>query len=210
MATSDRLVPLLEAALKSSPLLLDDVSVTAAGRRSVVRVVVDRRLDPREARDEVDSTEPTDPLSLDEVADATRLVGEALDESDVMGQAPYTLEVSSPGVTRPLTAPRHFRRNVGRLVKAIGAGVDSTGRLVRAGAHEFVLDLPATKKGAGGEVTLRYDDISRGEVQIEFNRADSAEVPDSLDSNDSDDDGNDRDDDRSDSSHDSSDLTEEN
>ncbi len=56
-------------------------------------------------------------VTLDEVADATRAVGEVLDGSDVMGQQPYTLEVTSRGVDRPLTLPRHWRRNHDRLVK---------------------------------------------------------------------------------------------
>lgn len=171
MATPDRLKPLLEAALQSSPFLLEDLTVTAAGRRSVVRVIVDRAL-AGNGGEVADTTEPSAPLSLDDVADATRLVSTALDDDDVMGEAPYTLEVSSPGVSRPLTLPRHFRRNIGRLVAAVGPGSSTTGRLVRAGEDLFVLDVPATKKEPGGEVTLRHADITRGEVQIEFNRAD--------------------------------------
>lgn len=184
MATPDRLKPLLEAALESSPFLLEDLTVTSAGRRSVVRVVVDRVLE-LVGDDAADTTEPSDPLSLDDVADATRLVSAALDDDDVMGEASYTLEVSSPGVSRPLTKPRHFRRNVGRLVKAVGSGSSTTGRLVRAGEDEFVLDVPATKKDTGGEITLRHADVTRGEVQIEFNRAEHHDdLSDSDDSSD--------------------------
>ena len=50
-------------------------------------------------------------VTLDDVADATREVNRVLDGSDVMGEQPYTLEVTSRGVDRPLTLPRHWRRN---------------------------------------------------------------------------------------------------
>ena len=111
MTTADSIRPVLGRALEPTSLVLDDVTVTPAGRRRVVKVLVDRDVD-----DSGTTSDPTPPLSLDEVADAARLVSDALDATDVMGQQPYTLEVSSPGVGRPLTTPRHFRRNVGRLV----------------------------------------------------------------------------------------------
>ena len=113
MTTAEHISPDLEKALAGTGLVLEDVTVTPAGKRRVVRVLLDRDLGDAET-----VTERTEPLSLDEVADATRLVGDALERSDALGEQPYTLEVSSPGVGRPLTEPRHFRRNVGRLVTA--------------------------------------------------------------------------------------------
>lgn len=94
-------------------LIVEDLAVARAGRRQVVRLAVDRDLD---ALALADDRTPVPPLSLDEVADATRVVSDALDRLDALGEAPYVLEVSSPGVDRPLTQPRHLRRNVGRLV----------------------------------------------------------------------------------------------
>ena len=98
--------------LRGSGVEVDDVTVQQAGKRRLVRVFLARALGDAESDD---GTTPIEPLSLDEVAEATRTVSSVLDESDVMGEAPYTLEVSSAGLDRPLTAPAHFRRNVGRL-----------------------------------------------------------------------------------------------
>ena len=103
------------------------VSVTPAGKRRVARITVERPV-----AEAVGDT-PIEPLTLDEIADATRLVSDALDDSDVMGSQPYTLEVSTPGTDRPLTEPMHFRRTVGRLVemtKGDGTLVTGTGQIV--------------------------------------------------------------------------------
>ncbi|WP_299441893.1 ribosome maturation factor RimP [uncultured Phycicoccus sp.] len=167
MATADRVLPVLETALAGSGLVLEDVTVTPAGKRRVVRVLLDREL-----AETGTVTTATEPLSLDEVADATRLVGEALDDSDALGELPYTLEVSSPGVGRPLTEPRHFQRNVGRLVTLHHADVEVTGRLVAAGPDEVVLEIPATKKTPTRTETVLLGHIDRAAVQVEFARHD--------------------------------------
>ena len=148
-------------------LALEEVSVTTAGRRQVVRVVVDRAGD-----------EPGD-LDLDAVAAASTAVSEALDESGVLGEAPYTLEVSSPGVDRPLTTPRHWSRARGRLVRAVLT--DGTALLVRvvsvdeAGVHgtlepQMVKGKPPRAKDVGAPRDLAWADLVRGEVQVEFRR----------------------------------------
>ncbi len=169
MTTADRVRPLLEEALATQPLVLEDVTVTPAGHRRVVRVLGDRDLG-----DVGEVTEPVDPLGLDEVADATRLVGDALDASDVMGEQPYTLEVSSPGVGRPLTAPRHFQRNVGRLLAVQHAGTETTGRVVAADARSVSVEVPATTKAPSRTVTVPYSEVDRALVQVEFTRPDES------------------------------------
>lgn len=134
---------------------LEDVSVSKAGKRSVVRVLVDR----------------DGGIDLDDVAEVSRLVSDALDELDAqdpkaLGPS-YTLEVSSPGVDRPLTAPRHWRRNTGRLVLAtLADGTSATGRVAAADEQSLTLDLDGSAR------TLRYDEVVRGVVQIEFTRRD--------------------------------------
>jgi len=169
MTTADSIRPTLQAALAPSGLVLEDVAVTPAGRRRVVKVLVDRALD------EVDPvSEPTAPLTLDEVADATHLVSDALDASDVMGEQPYTLEVSSPGVGRPLTEPRHFRRNVGRLVTVHHDGGEVTGRVVSASATEVSIEVPAAKATPARTETLPYAEVERAVVQVEFARHDES------------------------------------
>jgi ribosome maturation factor RimP len=131
---------------------VEAVEVTPAGNRRVLRIAVDG----------------DDGVSLDTIADATRVVSDTLDESDVMGERPYTLEVTSRGVERPLTLPRHWRRNVDRLVAVTFIdGVEPgsvTGRITSAGHESAVLDV----EGDAREVA--YADVARAQVQIEFNR----------------------------------------
>ena len=156
-----RLGELLTPVVVATGSDLEDVPVSAAGKRSVVRVVVDR----------------DGGISLDDVAEASKVVSAALDELDeaepgALG-ASYVLEVSSPGVDRPLTAPRHWRRNVGRLVKAVRRDSgDLTGRVVSADAE----DDGAVQLDVDGDVqALPYASIARGLVQVEFTKGSDSE-----------------------------------
>jgi ribosome maturation factor RimP len=150
-------------------LVVEDVAVTPAGKRRLVRIWLDRDLAGLEPGDE---SSVVDPLSLDEVADATRVISTGLDNSDAAGEAPYVLEVGSAGVDRPLTEPRHFRRNVTRLVEIRRAeGSDGgviTGRLVAAGPTEVTLVVAATKNEPETTLCIPYADIARAQVQVEF------------------------------------------
>jgi ribosome maturation factor RimP len=111
-------------------------------------------------------------VTLDDVAEATREVSRVLDESDTMGEQPYTLEVTSPGVDRPLTLPRHWRRNAGRLVKVItGDGGTMVGRVVSADEDEARIETD------GGVRTLRYADVAKAHVQVELNRPRTTQEP---------------------------------
>jgi ribosome maturation factor RimP len=131
---------------------LEDVEVRAAGRRTLVRVVVDR----------------DGGVDLDAVAEISRAIGDHLEEQDLMGSGPYVLEVTSPGVDRPLTQPRHWRRARGRLVAcSLTTGERLTGRVVSASDAAVVLDVA----GAGAR-ELDYGDIARAVVEVEFGRAD--------------------------------------
>jgi ribosome maturation factor RimP len=104
-------------------------------------------------------------VSLDDIAEATRDVSAALDSEDVLGADSYTLEVTSPGVGRPLTAPRHWRRNVDRLVKVTRhTGEAVTGRIVEVGEASATLDV------AGARTQLPYSDVAKARIEIEFNR----------------------------------------
>lgn len=166
MAVTDTIRPLLQPVLSTLGLVLEDVTVTPAGKRRVVRVVIDRTLDS-----EGDVDAPTSPLTLDEVAEATHAVGAALDDSDALGASPYVLEVTSPGVDRPLRTPAQFRRNVGRLVSLTpldGPGV--TGRITRAGTEDLTLAVADGPKAAPRPVTVAYAALSKALVQVEFSR----------------------------------------
>ena len=171
MSVKDQIRPAVEPALRELDLLIEDVAVTPAGKRRLVRIWIDRVVDESAA----DTTGVTEPLTLDEVADATRAVSDALDASDAMGEQPYTLEVTSPGLDRPLTQPRHFRRNVGRLVTLTPLEGDPvTGRIVRAGASDLTLDVPPAKKVPASSADFTYAAVSRAVVQVEFSRPGTA------------------------------------
>jgi ribosome maturation factor RimP len=99
-----------------------------------------------------------------------------LDEANALGEVPYTLEVSSPGVDRPLTEPRHWRRAVGRLVKVKVAGEPAVeGRILAADADAVTLDL------AKGERRFELGKLGAGAIQIEFGRIPDAELDASED-----------------------------
>jgi ribosome maturation factor RimP len=153
-AVRARVLAAVEPAVAASGADLEELVVSSAGRRRLVRLVVDR----------------DGGLPLDDVADLSRSVSDALDSSDAMGGAPYVLEVTSPGVDRPLTEPRHWRRNTGRLVRAVlRDGGEHTGRVLRADDDAVVLEV------GGVECSLPLAGVARGEVQVEFNRSGAAE-----------------------------------
>jgi ribosome maturation factor RimP len=150
---SERIASVVGPVLEQFGLDLDAVEVKPAGRRSVVRVVVDG--------DGPDGTGP----SLDDIAEATKAVSAALDGSDATGAGPYTLEVTSRGVSRPLTLPRHWRRNHDRLVKAsLSDGEVVTGRIAGSDEDSATLDI------AGSSRQIAYSEIAAAMIQVELNR----------------------------------------
>ncbi|RGA00325.1 ribosome maturation factor RimP [Microbispora triticiradicis] len=159
-ARRGRLVELLGPVVAAEGFDLEDVTVTPAGRRRLVRVVVDR----------------DGGVSLDDVADVSQSVSKRLDEVDVLGGSAYVLEVTSPGVDRPLTEPRHWRRAQGRLVRAeLRDGTSVEGRVTGADESGVKLD---------GARDIAYGELVRGRVQVEFNRRDAGledELDDELD-----------------------------
>ena len=171
MSTAEQIRATIEPALEPLGLVIEDVTVSPAGKRRVVRVLVDTDiadLDP------ADTSSPVPPISLDDVADATRAVSDRLDESDVMGRAPYVLEVSSPGIGRALKSRDQFRRQVGRLVEVLHDSGSVTGRLTVVGTDRLTLEVPAAKKAAARTEEIDLDAVHRGTVQVEFKRPDEA------------------------------------
>lgn len=160
-AATARLTGWFEPVVTAAGYDLEELAVRAAGARSVVRVVVDR-----------DSG-----VSLDDVAEVSRALSDVLDtEDDAADDTPYVLEVTSPGVDRPLTLPRHWRRNTGRLVTTAVGGQDLIGRVVAVDDEGVTLAVEkgGAKKGqvrkAAGNRTLPWAELGEGRVQVEFNR----------------------------------------
>lgn len=156
---------LLTPVLARFGLELDALEILPAGKRRLLRVVVDG-----------DGPRGRGPL-LDDIADASRALSAALDDSTAIGKAAYTLEVSSRGVGRPLEQPRHWRRQRSRLVAVTRCdGQRFTGRIVSAGPESAVLDVDGTER------TVPYDEVTKALVQVELNR------PKDLDTEDEDED----------------------
>ncbi len=137
----------------SRGLEIDRVDVVTAGKRRVVRIFLDG-----------DGPQGRGP-SLDEIADATRAISRTLDDAPAMGGRPWTLEVSSRGVSRPLTEAKHYRRNTGRLISATTTDGEVTGRIAAVTDAEVTLDV------AGTPHALALDSITRAVVQVELNRS---------------------------------------
>jgi ribosome maturation factor RimP len=156
---------LLAPVVEASGLVLEDVTVTPAGKRRVVRVVVDLPEDR------------TGSLDLDAVADVSRAVSDALDASDVLGGTPYVLEVGTPGVDRPLTERRHWSRARTRLVEVPVDGTVLTGRVQAVADDGVELEVDGARR------TVPWEQLGTGRVQVEFRRPDAAddETDDDLD-----------------------------
>ena len=152
-ADAERIVGLLEPAVTAMGMDLETVRITSAGRRRLLRIVIDA----------------DGGVSLDDIAQVSREVSATLDRAAAMGEASYTLEVSSPGVDRPLTEPKHWRRAIGRMVSAPlrtqdpGDGQDAvTGRITGADDRGVRLDIRGMSREFG------YSELGQGKIQIEF------------------------------------------
>ena len=143
----DEITDVIDPVIADAGMDLESVRVSAAGRRRLLRVVVDSDRG----------------VSLDDAAAISRKLSAALDAAPVMGDFPYTLEVSSPGVDRPLTDPRHWRRAVGRLVQVTAADAGPiSGRVLAADADGVTLDVAGDRRRFG------YAALGAGAVQVEF------------------------------------------
>ncbi|GAA0912747.1 ribosome maturation factor RimP [Virgisporangium aurantiacum] len=147
-----RVREVIEPVVTAAGYDLDGLSLSRAGRRHLVRLTVDR----------------DGGVNLDAVADVSRLVSAALDAAEAGGETlfvgEYELQVSSPGVDRPLSLPRHWRRNTGRLVQVKAGDKQITGRVTAADDHGVTLSVDGT------EHTFAYGELGTGKIQLEFSR----------------------------------------
>jgi ribosome maturation factor RimP len=155
MALKDQVSELISPALHEAGYFLEDVNIVSPGQHRIVTVIVDGESG----------------LNLDQVTVASKLVSELLDAAAFMGETPFTLEVTSPGIDRPLTLPRHFAKNVDRLLKVTKTdGLTVTGRILSNTESDVTLSV--TEKKDVKEVVVALADIKRATVEIEFNRKD--------------------------------------
>lgn len=150
MALKDQIFELVDPLVIGAGLVLEEVQVQTPGKHRFVTIIVDSETG----------------LNLDQVTDASRVIGEALDSANFMGETPYTLEVTSPGVDRPLTAPRHWRKNIDRLVKVTKQdGEVFKARILSADDDHATLD--------NGQIA--YSEVKRAIIEVEFNRKETRE-----------------------------------
>jgi ribosome maturation factor RimP len=155
MALRDQISELVTPAVSDQGFYLEDVHVATPGNHRIVTCIVDGDVS----------------LNLDQVTSVSRVISELLDEAAFMGETPFTLEVTSPGVDRPLTQPRHFTKNADRLLKIIKLdGSEVTGRILSNTDQDVTLTVLIKKEST--EQTVLLSDIKRAVVEIEFNRKD--------------------------------------
>ncbi|MET7370521.1 ribosome maturation factor RimP [Streptomyces sp. NPDC005566] len=157
---SERLRALIDPLVSAEDLDLEEIEVSRAGRRRVLRVIVDSE----------------DGVELDACAELSRAISEKLDETDAMGEGEYVLEVSSPGADRPLTEHRHYVRAIGRLAKlSLNDGDELVARILAVDDEGLDLEVPGVKGRKPTSRRIAFDEIAKARVEIEFNRKDKKE-----------------------------------
>ncbi len=153
MALSDLISELITPAVQSAGFFLEEVTIANPGNHKIVTCVIDAEK----------------PLNLDEVTLVSREISALLDEAAFMEEIPFTLEVTSPGVDRPLTLPRHWKKNLTRLVRIILLDATQvTGRLTNFDENDVT--LIENIKGREKVHSVAFAQIKRAQVEIEFNR----------------------------------------
>ena len=158
MSLTQAITDLISPAVTEAGFYLEEVQIASPGSHRTVTCVVDG---------------PT-PLNLDQVTVVSRIISELLDSSDAIGDTPFTLEVTSPGVDRPLTEVRHWTKNLTRLIKTtLNDGSIITGRLTEF--DESNATLVENIKGRIKNHTVAFSEIKRAVVEFEFNRKDAVD-----------------------------------
>jgi ribosome maturation factor RimP len=143
MSNKEQVAAVITPAIQALGFYVEDISITAAGRRSMLTVIVDGDTH----------------LSLDQVTVATKAISEIVENLPTLGNNPFTLEVTSPGLDRPLTKPRHWRKNKDRLIKIVlNDGKEISGRIKDSTEADVIVD----------EQNVKFADIKRATLEIEF------------------------------------------
>ncbi|TRV73405.1 ribosome maturation factor RimP [Streptomyces sp. 130] len=157
---SERLRGLVEPLVSAEHLELEEIEVSRAGRRRVLRIVVDS----------------DEGVELDACAELSRAISAKLDETDVMGEDEYVLEVSSPGADRPLSEHRHYVRATGRLARlTLREGGELVARILAVDEDGLDLEVPGVKGRRPTARRIAFDEIAKARVELEFNRKDKKE-----------------------------------
>jgi len=147
MSTREQILQILEPIATNMGLDLEDVEIKSAGKNSIVQVSIDK----------------DGGINLDEVAQISNKISEALDAQGFLGEKPYTLEVGSPGIDKALTHSRHWRRNNGRLVKINFGSNSEVGRIIESDDEKVSIEVKGKTR------SILFDKIDKAFIQIEFN-----------------------------------------
>ncbi|WP_406274425.1 ribosome maturation factor RimP [Streptomyces sp. NBC_00191] len=157
---SERLRGLLEPLVSAADLDLEEIEVSRAGKRRMLRIIVDS----------------DEGATLDACAELSRVISQKLDETDAMGEGEYVLEVSSPGADRPLTEHRHYVRATGRLVKLqLHESGELVARILTVDDEGLDLEVPGVKGRKPTSRRVTFAEIAKARVELEFNRKDKKE-----------------------------------
>jgi ribosome maturation factor RimP len=145
MSNKEQVLAVITPAIESLGFYIEDITITSAGKRSMLTVIVDGDTH----------------LSLDQVTVATKAISEIVENLPTLGNNPFTLEVTSPGLDRPLTKPRHWRKNQDRLIKIVLTdGKEINGRIKDSDETSATVD----------DQTINFSDIKRATLEIEFKK----------------------------------------
>jgi ribosome maturation factor RimP len=145
MSNKEQVLAVITPAIESLGFYIEDITITSAGKRSMLTVIVDGDTH----------------LSLDQVTVATKAISEIVENLPTLGNNPFTLEVTSPGLDRPLTKPRHWRKNQDRLIKIVLTdGKEISGRIKDSTETSVTVD----------DQTINFADIKRATLEVEFKK----------------------------------------
>jgi ribosome maturation factor RimP len=145
MSNKEQVLAVITPAIESLGFYVEDITITSAGKRSMLTVIVDGDTH----------------LSLDQVTVATKAISEIVENLPTLGNNPFTLEVTSPGLDRPLTKPRHWRKNQDRLIKIVLTdGKEIKGRIKDSNEESVTVD----------EQTIKFADVKRATLEVEFKK----------------------------------------
>ncbi len=145
MSNKEQVLAVITPAIESLGFYVEDITITSAGKRSMLTVIVDGDTH----------------LSLDQVTVATKAISEIVENLPTLGNNPFTLEVTSPGLDRPLTKPRHWRKNQDRLIKIVLTdGKEIKGRIKDSNETSVTVN----------DQTINFADIKRATLEVEFKK----------------------------------------
>ena len=143
MPLNDEISAAIRPIIEATGNYLEELSITSAGKVKILTVIIDSDAH----------------LNLDQVTAVTKEISEVIEALPELGDGAFTLEVTSPGLDRPLTKPRHWRKNLDRLVKIImTSGQEITGRIGEVTETTVLVDLEK----------VSFEDIKRAVLEIEF------------------------------------------